>query len=185
MLNFRPCFLRIAFSTFLFAFLFVSFSVHSQNVNENDSPNNLTDAFRQQLVDDAPHNLVGSYYTLENNTDAKLLLNNKGNTLLEVRPTLYDSQGRQQEIPPVTVEPQSFRFINLRDWAAIGGESFKSGNIKLFHYGKDLVLGAQIYLTDEARSLGFEEKLAEKSKFDSRRQEAGGCLQMKPKFKSS
>lgn len=119
-----------------------------------------------------PHTLVGSYYTLENNIDAKLLLNNKGKDILEVRPTLYNSQGQQQEIPPVLVEPQSFRFINLQDWAAIGGDSFKSGNIKLFHTGKDLVLGAQIYLTDEAHSLGFEEKLAEKTKFDSRRQEA-------------
>lgn len=66
----------------------------------------------------------------------------------------------------------SIRFINLNDWAAIGGESFKSGNLKLFHYGKDLVLGAQIYLTDETKSLTFEEKLAEKGKFDSHRQEA-------------
>lgn len=64
------------------------------------------------------------------------------------------------------------RFINLRDWASIGGESFRSGNIKLFHVGKDLVLGAQIYLTNEAYSLTFEEKLTELGKFDSRRQEA-------------
>src|SRR6185503_14619580 len=49
--------------------------------------------------------------------------------------------------------------------------SFQEGNIKLFHYGKDLVLGAQIYLVNEARSLSFEEKLAELGKFDSRRLE--------------
>ncbi len=109
---------------------------------------------------------------MDENIEAKLLLNNKGNEPIEVQPTLYNKQGQQLQLPPVTVEPQNFRFINLNDWVIIGGESFKSGNIKLFHYGKDLVLGAQIYLTDEVRSLSYEEKLAEKGKFDSRRQEA-------------
>ena len=122
--------------------------------------------------DQTPHTLVGSFYTLHNNLEAKLLLNNKGNIPLEVHPTLYNLQGLELQLSPVTVEPQSFRFINLSDWAAIGGESFRSGNIKLFHTGKDLVLGAQIYLTDETRSLSYEEKLTEKGKFDSRRQEA-------------
>src|SRR5436190_1294651 len=90
-----------------------------------------------------PHTLVGSYYTLENNIDAKLLLNNKGTLQLSVLPTLYNLQGQALQLSPVTVEPNSHRYINLADWAAIGGESFRSGNIKLFHYGRDLVLGAQ------------------------------------------
>jgi len=119
-----------------------------------------------------PHTLVGSYYSLENNLDAKLLLNNKGNTQLEVQPTLYNKAGQELQLPSVTVDPQSFRFINLQDWVALGGDSFRTGNIKLFHYGKDLVLGAQIYLTDDAHSMSFEEKLAEIGKFDSRQQEA-------------
>jgi hypothetical protein len=118
------------------------------------------------------HTLVGSYYLVDENIEAKLLLNNKGNAPLEVQPTLYNKQGQELQLPSVTVEPQNFRFINLADWAAIGGESYKSGNIKLFHYGKDLVLGAQIYLTDKTRSLSYEEKLTELGKFDSRRQEA-------------
>jgi hypothetical protein len=118
------------------------------------------------------HTLVGSYYSVENNLDAKLLLNNKGNTQLEVRPTLYSKLGQELQLPAVLVEPQSFRFINLRDWATLGGDGFETGNIKLFHYGKDLVLGAQIYLTDESHHISFEEKLTELGKFDSRRQEA-------------
>lgn len=118
------------------------------------------------------HTLVGSYYSIENNTDAKLLLNNKGDEELEVKPTLYNFQGQELQLPPVTVDPQSFRFINLEEWAVIGGESFKTGNIKLIHGGKDLVLGAQIYLTDEEHSLSFEEKLAEIGTFNSQRQEA-------------
>lgn len=120
---------------------------------------------------ETPHTLVGSYYTLETCINAKLLLNNKGPTQLEVRPTLFSANGQELQIAPVYVEPQSARYIDLQEWAAIGGSDFQSGNIKLFHYGKDLVLGAQIYLTDEARSLTFEEKLAEMGKFNSQRLE--------------
>jgi hypothetical protein len=124
------------------------------------------------VQDETPHWLVGSFYTTQNGITGKLLLNNKGITPLEARPTLYNLAGQQIDIPPVVVEARSFRFINLQDWASIGGESFQSGSIKLFHTGRDLVLGAQIYLTDEAHSLSFEEKLAELGKFDSRQQEA-------------
>lgn len=80
--------------------------------------------------------------------------------------------GQELVLPPVIVEPSSHRLIDLSEWARIGGESFEQGSIKLFHYGKDLVLGAQIYLVDEAHSLSFEEKLVELGKFDSRRLEA-------------
>lgn len=123
------------------------------------------------MTPDIPHTLVGSYYTVENGIHAKLLLNNKGGTQLEVQPTLYSSDGQELQLPAVYVEPQSARYIDLQDWATIGGPGFRSGNIKLFHYGEDLVLGAQIYLTDEDRSLTFEEKLAEIGKFNSQRLE--------------
>lgn len=118
------------------------------------------------------HKLVGSYYLTNENIDAKLLLNNKGNEPLEVRPTLYNKDGVEFTPVPVTVAPQSFQLISLNEWAALAGDSFKAGNIRLLHFGKDLVLGAQIYLTDHARSLSYEEKLAELGKFDSRVQEA-------------
>lgn len=89
-----------------------------------------------------------------------------------MRPTLFNNNGLEFTPNPVVVAPQSFRLINLNDWATLAGDSFKAGNIRLLHFGKDLVLGAQIYLTDHARSLTYEEKLAELGKFDSRVQEA-------------
>jgi hypothetical protein len=169
-------FFRLSFAsaTFLvFAFAFSNYT-SSQPKPELEGENQTIpqEGFEQSVVDTTPHNLVGSFYTLDYGTDAKLLLNNKGIALLEVQPTLYNKQGQELQLPSVTVEPQSFRFINIQDWASIGGESFRSGSIKLFHTGKDLVLGSQIYLTQEAQSLAFEEKLAELGKFDSRKQEA-------------
>ena len=149
-------------------------SLSQTNVRQNNlvSANLITNLLLNPTPSETPHTLVGSYYLVDENIEAKLLLNNKGIVPLEVQPTLYNKQGQELQLPAVTVEAQNFRFINLADWAGIGGESFKSGNLKLFHYGKDLVLGAQIYLTDETRSLSYEEKLTEKGKFNSRRQEA-------------
>lgn len=120
----------------------------------------------------ASHTLVGSYYSLDGGMKATLMLNNKGITPLEVQPTLFSADGQQLIIPTVFVEPRSARYIDLEDWAVMGGPAFRSGSIRLFHYGRDLILGAQIYLTDETHRLTFEEKLAEVGKFDSRRLEA-------------
>ena len=108
-----------------------------------------------------PHLLAGAYYTINNNFSAKLLLNNKGPLPIEVRPTLFSVSGGRFEAAPVTVDANSHRFEDFAEWAAIAGEQFREGSIQLFHHGKDLVLGAQIYLTDEIHSLSFDEKLTE------------------------
>ncbi|MCA1579695.1 MAG: hypothetical protein LC794_20310 [Acidobacteria bacterium] len=108
-----------------------------------------------------PHTLAGSYYTLKNNFSGKLLLNNKGPLPLEIRPTIFAMSGERFEPPAVTVAGNSYVFVNLADWAALAGPPFQEGSIQLFHRGKDLVLGSQIYLTDGSGRLSFEEKLGE------------------------
>ena len=108
-----------------------------------------------------PHLLAGAYYTINNNFSAKLLLNNKGPLPIEVRPKLFSLSGERFEAAPVTVDANSHRFEDFAAWAAIAGEQFREGSIQLFHHGKDLVLGAQIYLTDEVHRLSFDEKLTE------------------------
>jgi hypothetical protein len=118
-----------------------------------------------------PHLLAGSYYSVKDGLSATLMLNNKGPHPLEVTPTLFDLAGHRLEIASITVEPNSFRNIDLREWAALGGESFQAGSIQLFHRGRDLVLGAQIYLVDAEHSLSFEEKLIEIGTFGSARLE--------------
>lgn len=103
----------------------------------------------------------GSYYTLKDNFTAKLLLNNKGPKPIEVLPTLFSMSGEKFEAPAVIVDGNTHQFIDLADWAAAAGEQFREGSLQLFHRGRDLVLGAQIYLTDDTHSLSFEEKLSE------------------------
>jgi hypothetical protein len=117
------------------------------------------------------HLLAGSYYSMKGGLSATLMLNNKGPFPLEVQPTLFSLAGASLDIAPVTVEPNSFRMINLSEWAAPGGEAFQEGSVQLFHRGRDLVLGAQIYLLDAEHSLSFDEKLAEIGNFGSTRLE--------------
>ena len=166
-----PIFFLLIITGFIALLLTSDFTnANSQQKQADTKTNNLQQT--DNLANEPSHWLVGSYYSTQNGMTATLLLNNKGIQPLEVRPTLYNMAGQELVLPPVIVGPSSHRLINLSEWASIGGESFQQGSIKLFHYGKDLVLGAQIYLVDEAHSLSFEEKLAELGKFDSRRLEA-------------
>ena len=111
--------------------------------------------------DNKPHTLAGSYYTLKNDFSAKLLLNNKGPSPIEISPTIFAMSGEKFEPPAVTVAGNSYVFVNLADWVTLAGPQFDEGSIQLFHRGKDLVIGAQIYLTDHSGRLSFDEKLGE------------------------
>lgn len=117
------------------------------------------------------HLLAGSYYTFKDGMASKLLLNNKGPHQLEVHPMLFSTGGEELDLPPVTVEGQSFRIINMGEWIAAAEPQFQEGSIRLLHRGRDLVLGAQVFVNDEARSLSFEEKLVEPVTFKSTRLE--------------
>ena len=122
-------------------------------------------------ADNKPHLLMGSYYSVKDNLSAKLLLNNKGSLPLIARPTLFSIAGERFEAPPITIDPESFQMIDISDWVHTAGPEFQEGSIEVFHLGRDLVLGSQIYLVDSAHSLSFDEKLVERGNFKSSRLE--------------
>jgi hypothetical protein len=163
-------------SIFTFLAITIALTVRLTTVNSQDfdAKPAIEAAASKQSIDasDLPHNLVAAFYDLENYPGARLLLNNKGLNPIELRPTLYSLDGGAFETATVTVEPNSFRFVSINDLASAGGESFRKGSIKLFHTGKDLIIGSQVYLEKESESLSFEERFAELGKFDSRRLEA-------------
>ncbi len=111
-------------------------------------------------ADAKPHLLAASYYSVRDELTATLMLNNKGPKLIDVQLSLFNKAGERQDIAPLVAEPLSFKEINLREFIA-EGSSFEEGSLQVFHRGKDLVLGVQVKLVDEARSLIFDEKLAE------------------------
>ena len=121
--------------------------------------------------DDTPHLLMGSYYSIKDNLSARLLLNNKGSLPLIAHPTLFSTAGERFEVPPITIDPESFQMVDISDWVHTAGPQFEEGSIQVFHLGRDLVLGSQIYLVDSTHSLSFDEKLVEKSNFKSSRLE--------------
>jgi hypothetical protein len=109
--------LCITFSCFVLGLIF---SAHIQSVKSGSEES----AVSVPEVDgtptptptpEIPHTLAGSFYTTKDNIEAKLLLNNKGTIQLEVQPTLHNLQGQELQLPPVFVEPNSFRFIDLAE----------------------------------------------------------------------
>ncbi len=166
----RKSVVRFFFFTVLCLFVGFLFAAQLPGVKSQSQSVNLP------IVSPSPtpeqqHNVVAAFYDVQNFPSARLLLNNKGLEPLEVRPTLYNLDGNILQVPSVMVDANSHRFINLGEWANLGGESFKRGSIKLFHTGKDLIMGSQIYLEDEAQSISFEERFIELGNFDSRRLE--------------
>lgn len=121
-----------------------------------------------QEGEEKPHLLAGSYYTIKDGFSAKLLLNNKGPVPIDVQPTLFSLGGQRFDLPMVTAEANNHQFLDFRDWVALAGPQFHEGSVQVFHRGKDLVLGVQIYITDEIHSLSFEEKLTELGKGSTR-----------------
>jgi hypothetical protein len=117
--------------------------------------------------DQKPHLLTGTYYAVKDNFKAKLLLNNKGPQPLEAFPTLISMNGERFTPTSVVIEARSFRMIDMSEWVTAAGSHFKEGSLQVFHVGRDLVLGAQVYLVDEEHSLSFDEKLVETNTFKS------------------
>ncbi|HEX8071312.1 MAG TPA: hypothetical protein VF546_15255, partial [Pyrinomonadaceae bacterium] len=106
------------------------------------------------------HLLAATYYSLRADLRATLMLNNKGPQPLDVQPTIFSLSGARRFVPAVTLPGNSFRELDLR---ALTGddEAFREGSVQVTYSGPDLMLGAQVYLSDAAHSLVFEEKLAE------------------------
>jgi len=120
---------------------------------------------------DKPQVMAAAYYSLQDKLRTSISLNHKGLLPLEVRPTLFNLAGERLEVPPVTIDPTSFRVFNLTEWTAAGGETFEQGSLQLFYRGKDLLLGAQIKMIDSDSSLIFDEQLSEPNSMRSSRLE--------------
>ena len=87
------------------------------------------------------------------------MLNIKGPAPVEVRPTLFALNGDRVEAPPIIVPGEWFQNVDLEESGAISGTKFEEGSLQLVHKGPDLVIGAQLYIVNESRSLSLDEKL--------------------------
>jgi len=178
--NFVP--VRLAFIAVLIGVLFLAAVSHTAMVAPQPFVVSTPNYFRAEYVtptlqnsppveSDKPHVMAASYYSLQGNLKSSISLNNKGLLPLEVKPTLFNLDGERLDVPPVTIDATSFRIFDLAEWASLGGPTFQQGSLQLFYRGKDLLLGAQVKITDSASSIIFDEQLSEPKTITSSRLE--------------
>ncbi len=168
--NFAP--VKLGIIVVIIGVLFLAAVPHTAMVSPQplvvSTPNYFHAEYRTPTIQDSapvqsdkPHVMTASYYNLQGTLKSSISLNNKGLLPLEVKPTLFNMDGERLDVPPVTVEATSFRVFDLAEWASPGGLAFQQGSLQLFYLGKDLLLGAQVKITDSASSIIFDEQLSE------------------------
>lgn len=119
-------------------------------------------AYRHTHVD-APHLLAASYYSLNDNLSATLMLSNQGPHSMQAQVSLFSLSGERLDLAPVTLDANTARAINLNEYA-LAGTLFQEGSLQVRYDGMDLELGGVIKLVDAGRSLIFDEELSEPAK---------------------
>jgi hypothetical protein len=110
---------------------------------------------------DKPHVLAAAYYSINDNLTPTLMLINQRPSPMEIKPTLFDLNGRRFDAPAFTIKGASGRSINVDEWIALAGASFREGRLQVFYQGDDLDLRGVLSLVDTDRSLIFEQEFDE------------------------
>ena len=110
---------------------------------------------------DMPHTLAATYYNLNDGLSAALMLSNQGPQPLAIHVALFSLTGTRFDAPPLTLNGNEARAFDLHDWAMAGGAEFRQGSLQVSYNGTDMGLGGVVRLIDSARSLSFDEELAE------------------------
>lgn len=118
------------------------------------------------------YTLTGTYYSLEENLTATLMLNNKAPEPVLATPTFYSLNGTRLRLPPITVPAASYIDVELRELLADADEEFREGSMKIAYQGIYYQLGCQIKLIDAQKSLIWAEQFVYTSKFVSNRLES-------------
>lgn len=109
---------------------------------------------------DTPHLLAASYYNAVGNLSATLMLSNQGPRPLTVQPTLFNLTGDRFDVPAITLEGNTVRSIDLREYISAGAQ-FQEGSLQVAYQGKPLEIGGVVQMVDQERSLIFDEELTE------------------------
>ncbi len=114
-----------------------------------------------QVTASPTHKLAASYYSLKDNLQATLMLSNQGPNVMPIQITLFNKQGVPHSLPASSLQAHEVRAFDLRQMAAGSGEE---GNLQVEYQGRTLELGGVVTIMDTARSLIFDEELAEPAK---------------------
>jgi len=117
-----------------------------------------------------PHVLAASYYSLNNDLSATLVLSNQGPHSMNIAVTLFNLIGDRLVVPPITLEGNTVRGFDLSEWTG-SSSTFREGSLQVSYNGHDMELGGLVKLVDANRSLIFDEELNEPMMFASSRLE--------------
>jgi hypothetical protein len=105
------------------------------------------------------------YFTLDDGMSSVLTLNNVSPSVTPVQVTIYNLQGKSQALDPITLDPHSFRQIELRD--VIVSDEFNSGNIEVKFNGISMGITCQVSVSNLGKRVSFESREQEMMDFNS------------------
>lgn len=105
------------------------------------------------------------YFTLRDGLTSTLTLQNAAPTPTPVTVTIYNLEGKSQVLEPITLDPHSFRELDLAGIAK--GQDFDSGNIQVAFHGISMVVTCQVSVSDVAKRVSFESREQDMMDFES------------------
>src|SRR6266403_3877413 len=81
------------------------------------------------------------YFSLRDGMSSTLTLDNNAPSPTPVTVTIFNTEGRAQTLDPVTLDPHSFKQIELSD--VVASELFNEGNLSVAYYGKEMDVTCQ------------------------------------------
>jgi hypothetical protein len=107
------------------------------------------------------------YYTLRDGLSSTLTLNNLTTSPMPVNVTVYNTKGKAQLLDPITLDPHSFKQIELSD--VVASNEFDSGNIEIAFNGINMAVTSQVSVYSKEKRVSFESREADMMDFESSR----------------
>jgi hypothetical protein len=105
------------------------------------------------------------YFTLRDGMSSTLTLNNIVPSPTQVTVTIYNMEGKAQMLAPITLDPHSFKQIELRD--VVVSEEFDSGNVEVAFKSIAMGVTCQISVSNLAKRVSFESREQDMMDFNS------------------
>jgi hypothetical protein len=106
-----------------------------------------------------------AYFTLRDGMNSTLTLNNTAPTPTKISVTVFNMDGRAQALDPVTLDPHTFKQIELGD--VIKSDDFQSGNVGVAFNGTSMAVTAQVSVYSVEKRVSFESREQDMMDFES------------------
>ena len=106
--------------------------------------------------------LLGSpFYSASLSEKVNLMLSNQGPHDMPVTISLFSLGGKPFVTPVQILKGHEVRSVDVNALVTSAGWAFRKGSLQVSYVGRRLELGGLVTLTDDLRSLVFEQELAE------------------------